>query len=417
MVDLGGSCEPGFEPVQEMLVANIESGVELGASLYVTVDGDPVVDLWGGWRDRQKTDPWTEDTIVNVFSATKCVTSLAVLTLVDRGEIDVDAPVAQYWPEFGQNGKEGVLVRHILSHTSGVSAWEQPFRPSDAFDWAASTSKLARQALWFEPGSVGCYHASNFGHLNGEVVRRVTGKTLGTYIAEEIAGPLDADFLLGVPDGDFGRIAPVCLPPGREPTSTGPPPAPTDPDILDSLRYKTMLGGFSYPREGVPEMSVLANTAEWRRAEIGASNGHCNARGLGRILSSITNGGVSRGVRLMSPETIDLIFREQFAGVDLYVNLPLRWGMGYALSGPEDAESEPWRMKFVPPGSKLCYWAGWGGSFATMDVERKITITYAMNQLHLGPDPSKRANEIPPAYTDLIYACAERTSTNDLWRR
>jgi CubicO group peptidase (beta-lactamase class C family) len=393
-----------------MLAANIESGEELGASLHVTVDGESVVDLWGGWRDREHTVPWTEDTIVCVWSTTKCVTSMAVLMLVDRGQIDVDAPVATYWPEFAQNGKERVLVRHLLGHTAGVSGWEHPFRNSDAFDLAASTDRLARQAPWWEPGTVGGYHATTFGHLNGELVRRVTGKTLGTFIAAEIAGPLHADFYVGLDDSDLGRVAHLVRPVGLEVdrfSKALTPPA--DRGTLDSPGYKTGISVFGMTgTAGDLESAALANTSEWCRAEIGAANGHGNARGLGRILSAITNGGMSRGRRLLRPETIDLIFDEQFVGEDLFLSSPIKWGIGFALS---DA-NEPPMMPFVRLSSKLCYWVGWGGSFATMDVERSVTITYAMNQLHVrrnadGSGASEGTYDVQSGYSQSIYECVE----------
>jgi CubicO group peptidase (beta-lactamase class C family) len=237
----------------------------------------------------------------------------------------------------------------------------------------------------------------------------VTAKTLGTFIAEEMAGPTEADFYLGVPDSLFDRIAPLVKPVGYEPPSPTPPP--TDEATRNSVRFKTALGGFSFPREGVPGPAELANTPEWRRAEIGASNGHCNARGLGRILSALTAGGTSRGIRLVSPETIDLIFNEQFIGTDLYLDRSIRWGIGYALSGLEDPSSHPPRLDYIQPSPRLCYWGGWGGSFAAMDVERGITITYSMNQLHLAASPSVMArsvgaHDISAAYSNAIYECA-----------
>ena len=335
MADLGGICDPRFEPVRDALAASIGAGVEVGASLYVAVDDEPVVDLWGGWRDPERTVPWTEDTIVNVWSTTKMVTSLAVLVLVDRGEIDVRAPVARYWPEFGQNGKERVQVRHLLSHTSGVSGWDQPFRIEDLYDLRESTARLARQAPWWEPGTASAYHASNFGHLCGELVRRVTGKTLGRFVAEEVAGPLDADFHIGLGDADFTRVAALCPPSATRPLSA---PFSSNP-AAEAVRSRTLAGSIGGQ---CPDPTALGNTPEWRRAEIGASNGHGNARGIGRIVSALTHGGISRGVRLLSPETVELIFQEQASGTDLYLNAPVRWGVGYALAAEREAAGRPY---------------------------------------------------------------------------
>lgn len=164
---VSGYIHPSFAPVRDALAANLDAGVEVGASIVVNIDGENVVDIWGGYTDARRTRPWTEDSVVTVWSSTKTVTSLAALMLVDRGVLDVFRPVCHYWPEFAANGKERVEVRHLLSHTSGVSAWEQPFVPEDSFDLAASTSRLAAQAPWWEPGTASGYHASNFGHLIG----------------------------------------------------------------------------------------------------------------------------------------------------------------------------------------------------------------------------------------------------------
>src|SRR5580692_10342144 len=202
MAEIDGVCADQFTAVRDALERNLDSAEELGASLVVDIDGDIVVDMWGGFRDQARTIPWSEHTITNVWSTTKTVTSLAALMLVDRGELDVDAPVARYWPEFGAQGKQDVLVRHLLSHASGVSGLEQPAVVEDLYDWDKSTSRMAAQAPWWEPGTASGYHALNFGHLIGEVVRRVSGKSLKQFVAEEIAGPLGADFQIGAAEGD-----------------------------------------------------------------------------------------------------------------------------------------------------------------------------------------------------------------------
>lgn len=197
-----GRCDERFAGLRDLVAANVASGEELGVSVAVVLDGTPVVDLVGGHRDAAQTVPWTEDTITNVWSTTKMVTSLATLMCVDRGLVDLDAPVATYWPEFAANGKEGVLVRHVLSHTSGVSGLEQPAATADLYDWDGATSRLAAQAPWWEPGTASGYHALNQGHLLGEVIRRVTGRTLKQFVAEEIAGPLGADFQIRAAEND-----------------------------------------------------------------------------------------------------------------------------------------------------------------------------------------------------------------------
>lgn len=207
-----GEHDERFEGVRAALERNLE-GEELGASIAVDLDGRTVVDIWGGFRDTARTTPWTGDTIVNVWSMTKTVTSLAALTLVERGQLDVYAPVAEYWPEFAANGKADIEVRHLMSHTSGVSGWDQPIVLEDIYDRDDATARLAAQAPWWEPGTASGYHMLDYGHLIGEMVRRISGKPLKRFVDEEIAGPLGADFQIGARDSDWDRIADVVPPP------------------------------------------------------------------------------------------------------------------------------------------------------------------------------------------------------------
>jgi CubicO group peptidase (beta-lactamase class C family) len=202
MAEIHGTCDENFESVRGALEHNIDSGEELGASIVIDLDGQIAADMWGGFRDEARTEPWERDTITNVWSTTKTVTSLAALMLADRGELDVDAPVARYWPEFAANGKQDVLVRHVMSHTSGVSGLDQPAAVEDMYDWDKATSRFAAQAPWWEPGTASGYHALNFGHLIGEVVRRISGSGLKQFVASEIAGPLGADFQIGAAESD-----------------------------------------------------------------------------------------------------------------------------------------------------------------------------------------------------------------------
>ncbi len=203
MSKVQGEYEERFSPLRDLFQENLDAGEELGASLAVVRNGVLLVDLWGGWTDIELSAPWVEDTITATWSITKTMTALAALVLVDRGELDVYSPVARYWPEFAANGKAGIEVRHLLSHTSGVSGWEPPFAHEDVYDWERSTSLLAAQAPWWEPGRASGYHDTSFGHLVGEVVRRITGTSIGSFFADEIAGPLGADFHIGLPERDF----------------------------------------------------------------------------------------------------------------------------------------------------------------------------------------------------------------------
>ncbi|HZC61777.1 MAG TPA: serine hydrolase domain-containing protein [Streptosporangiaceae bacterium] len=377
VVDVQGTCDARFEPVRDMLAGQLDSGNDTGASIAVDVDGRTVADLWGGWCDEEHRTPWTENTITNVWSTTKTVTNVAALMLADRGLLDPYAPVAKYWPEFAENGKERIEVRHILSHTSGVSGWEAPFTIEDMYDRDAATRQLATQAPWWEPGTASGYHAQNQGHLVGELVRRLSGKPLKTFVAEEIAGPLGADFQIGAIEADWDRIAPV----------TPPPPLPFDLASLDpdSPVYKTFTGPVAD--------AGAANTPAWRRAELGALNGHGNARSVARILRVLALGGTAGGVRLLSPDAIGLIFDEQSHGPDLVLGVPLRFGIGYAL--PE-TETVP----YIPQG-RACYWGGWGGSVILMDLDARTTISYMMNKMGPGIIGSDRSE----AYVRAIQGC------------
>jgi len=376
---LRGHLDTRFEPLRDVLEDSLASPAECGLSLVVDIDGRTVVDVYGGFADQAQTRPWERDTIVNVWSTTKTVTSLAVLMLADRGLVDVDAPVATYWPEFAQQGKDGVLVRHLMSHTSGVAGWNAPFTVPDMYDLERSTAALAAQAPWWEPGTASGYHALNFGHLLGEIVRRVTGKSLTRFVDEEIAGPLGADFSIGAREADWARCAEMIPP----------PPLPFD---LASLDPESVLVKVA---TGPAGDATAPNTAQWRRAEIGAANGHGNARSVARIMSVLSLGGTvgstGAGVRLLSPSTIEHVFREQAHGTDLFLGVPMRFGIGYGLP-------EPAGVPFVPDG-RICFWGGWGGSLIIMDTDRRTTISYMMNKMQ----PGLVGSDVAAGYLKAIY--------------
>lgn len=359
-MEIHGHCDPDFDQVRGALADNIDAGEEVGACITIDVEGERIVDMWGGFTDRARTKEWAADTIVNVWSSTKTVTSLAGLMLVDRGLVELTAPVARHWPEFGANGKQDIEFRHVLAHTSGVSGWDLPFATEDMYDWEGATAALAAQAPWWQPGSASGYHAHNQGHLIGEILRRVTGQTLKEFVRDEIAGPLGADFQIGATPADYPRIAEIIAPPPLE--------LPLDLLPVDSPMRRTF--------SGPPPNADAANTPEWRAADLGALNGHGNSRSLATILSVISLGGKTSGVQLIKPETVELIFQEQANGVDLVLPAPIRWGTGYALA-KNDA------LPFVPD-EKICFWGGWGGSMVLMCPDRRTTITYVMNKMGPG---------------------------------
>jgi CubicO group peptidase (beta-lactamase class C family) len=372
-----GWCTPEFDGLRDALARNLSTGAELGAAICVVAGDEIVVDLWGGHRDRAAQLPWQEDTIVNLWSISKTVTALAALVLLDRGVLDLDDPVALHWPEFGAHGKEGVLVRHVLAHSTGVPGWEPPFTHAEMYDHDGAVARLASQKPWWEPGTASGYHAQNHGHLVGELVRRVTGGSLSNLVADAVTGPLRADFRFGAADVDPTRIAElVPPPPSRMPLPEGFDRGPTQ-------------KVFTAP----PADATRAETPAWRAAELGAVNGHGNARSVARILSALSQGGTAAGVEVLSPVAAQLPLQVQTDGIDLVLGLPLRWGLGFAL--PSAA------VPSIPAGRR-CFWGGWGGSMGVVDPERELTVVYVMNRM--GPDVlgSQRSAQ----YLDIVYESA-----------
>ena len=375
---IDGHWESRFDKLAEALAEEIGTGEELGASIAVDVDGEYVVDIWGGHADRARTVPWRADTIVNFWSCTKTLTALAALMVIDRGLLDPFAPVADYWPEFAVNGKDRIEVRHLLAHTSGVSGWEAPFTLDDMYDWDASVSRLAGQTPWWPPGTASGYHALNYGHLIGEVIRRVTGSSLKDFVRAEIATPLGADVQIGAGAEDDHRIAELVPP----------PPLELPFDLLPHNHPMLKTFGTLRPDQDV---AAVAETTGWRRADIGGANGHGNARALARALSPISLGGTANGVQLLTPATIDLIFEEQSSGPDQVLMIPLRFGIGFGLPCPESVPA-------IPEG-RICWWGGWGGSAIAMDLDRRATFAYVMNRMGPGTTGTERTNR----YARLVY--------------
>ena len=369
-----GIFEPRFSGIPDLMQHFISTGEEIGASLTIDIAGDTVLDIWGGIKDQNTSTPWERDTIVNLFSCTKTVTSLAALVLIDRGIINPYEKVATYWPEFAQNGKENIEIRHIISHTSGVPGWEKNVTLTDVYDFEPAAARLAEQAPWWEPGTASGYHSLTHGFLIGEVISRTTGMSLKQFVADEFASPLCADFSIGVDPSNIHRVSNIILGfPDTVPTPS-----------RDSISAKVTTN---------PPFSLsAANSAGWRGAELGAANGHGNARGLAKILSAITLGGVVDGKKILEQKTIDLIFEEQAYGRDLVVNLNLRFGIGFGLTG---GDAEPTWM----PEGRICFWGGVGGSFVLMDLDQKMTIAYAMNHLQ----PAGLGSNLTRRYIEEAY--------------
>jgi CubicO group peptidase (beta-lactamase class C family) len=359
-----GRCEARFEGVRRVFEKSFEAG-EVGAAVAITLDGEPVVDLFGGYADAARTCPWQRDTIVNVYSTTKGVTALCAHRLVEAGKLDLDAPVARYWPEFAQAGKERIPVRWLLSHQAGLPAVRKPLPQDALYDWPVLCEALAAETPWWEPGTQHGYHALTYGHLVGEVFRRVEGRTVGAYFQGELARPLGLDFWIGTPASEHARCAEMI------PAPAG---AAGAEDVLEqfSKNASEMVRlTFDNPRGRRGHV----NSPEWRRAEIPAGNGHGDALSLARLYGGLACGGELDGVHLLSREAIARASTEQAFGKDAVLGFPMRFGLGFML-----------RHDLMPLGPNPTTFghAGAGGSIAYADPVARIGFAYVMNQMQGG---------------------------------
>jgi CubicO group peptidase (beta-lactamase class C family) len=380
-----------FSQVRDAFEANIASGADVGASCCATLDGETVVDLWGGFANEEKTRPWEKDTILNVYSTTKTMTALTALLIADRGELDFDAPVAKYWPEFAANGKERIKVSQVMSHASGLSGWKEPITAAaDLYDWEKMTSLLAAQAPLWEPGTASGYHIFTFGFLIGEIVRRITGKSLGTVFREEIAEPLGADFHIGLPASEDSRVAAIIPMVLRE--SVGK-------IVFSEIEELTFM---NLPRD----LEIWGPTARrtssraWRSAEIPAVNGQGNARSIAEIHCILANGGVARGRRFMSEAGCRKALEQQIEGPDLVMRRmpPARFGMGFALPGP--------LLALELPNPNTIHWGGGGGSWIFIDMDARTTFAYAANRMDRYPLGDPRPFRTIQAFWKSLGICS-----------
>jgi len=361
--------------VRQIFAENLESGNDLGAGVAFTLHGEPVVDLWGGFLDLEHTQPWARDTLVNLYSTTKGMTAICAHQLIERGQLDVDAPVAEYWPEFAAAGKASIPVRQLLCHQAGLPAIRKPLETSVLYDWEALTAALAEQEPWWEPGTRHGYHALTFGHLVGEVIRRVSGQSVGQFFRENVAQPLDADFHIGLPDKDHARTSTLH---GRliggDPKASGSEiPEPLKAFMRDMADPTTMTGGaFNNPR--IPPDAV--NSAEWRRAEIPAANGHGTARSLARIYGALACGGEVDGVRILDGKSIDRAIEVQADGPDAVLGgMPMRFGLGFMLRSP---------IMPLSPNPRAFGHPGAGGSIGMADPDAGVGFGYTPNKMQMG---------------------------------
>jgi len=378
--EIHGAVDPKFEGVRRAFAANFEEAGEVGAAVSVVVDGRTVVDLWAGHVDAERSRAWERDTLVNVYSTTKGMTALCAHQLVDEGKLDLDAPVARYWPEFAAADKGHIPVRWLLSHRAGLPAVRRLLPGEALFDWETMTRALAAETPWWEPGTQHGYHAVTFGWLVGEVVRRISGTSLGTTFRQKIAKPLGADFWIGLPDAEHARVARL----GAMPV---PPPSPSGEPSLMELVMREPEGMTARAFANPPSIMTSANTAEWRRAEIPGANGQANARAIATIYGAVANGTCPS----LSRESVERCRAEQSRGSDAVLRLSTRMGGGFMLPQREipGGSFGPSDRAFGHPGA--------GGSLGFADPEAKLGFGYVMNQMgpHILIDP--RAEKLAEA--------------------
>ncbi len=379
-MDVRGTVSEGFEPVRDAFVRNFEQRGDRGAAVAVYRGGHKVVDLWAGTRDVDGGEPWAVDTAQVVRSVTKGVSAAVVLLLHQRGQIDLDAPVGTYWPEFKAAGKDRVVVRQLLSHRAGLPVLDRPLTPARALDGVSGPSALAAQRPAWEPGTDHGYHAHTYSWLIGELVRRVTGRTVGRWVAEEIARPLGLDFWIGLPEAEahrVGRIGPVDEPPTAAGGGLKLRPkravadAYADPDSLTRRAFAAV--------DPLPD----ENDPAYRVAELPGSGGISTARALARFYAS-TIGEVDGGPRLFAPATLTLARTEEAAGPDRVLMVNTRFGLGYMLHGPAAPLLGP--GSFGHPGR--------GGSLGFADPESGIALGYVTNGLRKGVTADPRAQAL-----------------------
>jgi len=371
-----GHCDPRFAEIRDLFEKSFEGDEEIGAAICFVLDGETVIDLWGGHYDAARTHEWERDTIVNTYSTTKGMTAICAHQLVEQGKLDLDAPVATYWPEFAAAGKAEIPVRWLLSHQAGLPAVRAPLPDGAVLDWDVMTAALAAQEPWWEPGTKHGYHALTYGFLVGEVIRRVSGRTVGQWLREHVAGPLDADFHIGFgPELDartsdlHGSLMPTGGAGGELPDIPGPLG-----QMLKDMRDPTTMTGAAFGNP--PRGTERVNTRAWRAAEVPAGNGHGTARALARIYGALARGGEIDGVRILAPESIERARSEQAFGPDAVLGgLPTRFGLGFML-----------RQDFMPfsPSPDAFGHPGAGGSIGIADPDARVGFGYVMNKMHMG---------------------------------
>ncbi len=350
--DIRGLCPPRFEAVRAAFAANFAEGRELGARFALAIEGEIVVDLMGGWADRDQNRPFAEDTLTPVFSTTKAVASFLIARLVSAGKLDYGARVADLWPEFGAVGKDRLTVEQVLSHQAGLCGLPGPMAPADWLDWDGVCARLAAMTPLWPPGTASGYHPVTFGYLAGEIFRRVDGRTMGTALKEDIAVPLALDVWIGLPDAQHHRVAEVRRPPAMP--DLGPM---TEPKRLAFFTRWASPGG--------------VDAATYRRAEIPSANGHATAPALALLMAALASDGDLGVTRLLASGVAARASRRRISGQDLVLPYDMSWGAGFIRNEG---------LWLYGPGAETFGHSGWGGSCAFADPERGVSGAYVMNR-------------------------------------
>lgn len=400
---VSGYCDPKFQSVAEEFIKNFSERGEIGASVSLNVEGEKLLDLWGGYRNPETKAPWQEDTLSIVFSCTKAATALCAHRLIDQGKMDLDAKVTQYWPEFGQNGKEDVTVRMMLNHSVGLPAFREPIKEGGYNDWDYMVERLAAEKPFWKPGTRNGYHMISFGWTVGELVRRVSGQSLGTYFKEQIAQPLGIDFWIGLPEEHESRTAHMI---GHRP---GPDDIKTDFTTAlltdpKSIQYLSFLNSGGHQHD-----SRAAHAAE-----IGGGGGIANGRALAGMYAPLANGGTLNGVDIVSADHISKMSAASMATMeDATLLIPTRFALGF-MKSMDNRYRPAGEIESAIIGDRAFGHVGAGGSIGFADPDCKLGFGYSMTKMGAGLLLNSRGQSLVDAtYRVLGY----RTNEPGSWVR
>ncbi len=400
---VSGICDPKYQRIAESFIANFNQREEVGASVCMRIEGEPVVDLWGGMFATNTDKAWEEDTVSIIFSCTKAATALCAQLLIDRGELDLYAPVVNYWPEFGKHGKEHVTVLMMLNHSVGLPAFRDPIKPGGYCDWDYMVKRLQEEETFWEPGTRNGYHMTSFGWTVGELVRRVSGVSLGTFFKNELADLLDLDFWIGLPEEIENRVSPIIpMVPDREgPVSDFVKSLLSDPKSISSLAWLNSGGHHA-----------KTDSREAHAAEIGGGGGIANARSLSKMYVPLANQGMFNGKRVISNETITRMSQVSMATQrDATLLIPTRFAQGF-MKSMDNRNGKPGNTDSAILGGAAFGHAGAGGSIGFADPDENMAFSYTMNKMGLGILLNERGQSlVDAAYLTLGYT----TNAPGIW--